>query len=119
MVPEGWHVSQDEVCVTIEAAASIGSFQVSAARKKGSLIDESEVEDFYIDSIPNKEAVKKIVVNDFNGHYFEYVKDSLFWRQWYLFTGDTLVMVTYLAPTGKEMQEMSAVNEMIKSIKVR
>jgi hypothetical protein len=116
-VAEGWHAQEDVECITIVASPPRGALQISAARKEVDVVD-SELSEFYLETIPETAEPELVTINRWRGHRFQYSIGDLSWRIWYLFQANTLVMATFITEAGARNGEFLQVERMITSLRI-
>jgi len=93
-VPTRWYARADKECATFQRTPSLGTFQISSARKDSPITD-SDLGEFANDRIPEGAQLVNVMYGDFSGFTACFQKDNLMWREWWLRAGKLMIYATY------------------------
>ena len=113
-IPKGWSVKEDSECVTFTRVEPVGAVQVSAHRKSG-VVTDRDVRQF----IERKRTIRKIRVGEFTGYTTNYPDQGIFWREWWLRAGTTLIYITYNVALEHKDLEQYEVDGVVDSLRLR
>lgn len=116
-LPEGWSGHQEEKCATLSRTSSMGVLQMSAARKQEGPVTDDDLQEFARDQVPSGVRLRRVEFKSFSGFSAAYVKNQLFWREWWLRSGQLMVYVTYNVAHGKEHIEATDLDMILASLK--
>jgi hypothetical protein len=116
-LPEGWIGHQEEKCATLSRTPPMGVLQMSAARKQEGPVTDDDLQKFARDQVPSGVRLCRAEFKSFSGFSAAYVKNQLFWREWWLRSGQLMVYVTYNVLQGKEHLEATDLDMILASLK--
>lgn len=117
-LPDGWRAESDEDCTTMTANPEIGALQISAARNgNGSATDEDLLE-FAEDHIKAGAKLREVTLGMLSGFYIHYSDDEFYCREWWLRSGNSVVLVTYTTELEYRGQEDSAIDQILTTLEV-
>jgi hypothetical protein len=117
-LPEGWTYASEAECSTFQATPPLGALQISSARKDGP-IDESDLKEFAIARLGGTAHLRAIEYGPWSGFSAEREIQSRSWKEWWLRSGHTMLYATYNVPREYRHMELSAVESIVRSAKLR
>lgn len=115
-LPSGWIGSEDPECVTFRATPPLGALQLSAALKDGGSITEEDLQSLVKESPSPRTELVKVSYGSFFGVAIQYVKEGLFWREWWLASGRLMIYATYNVAKGGEDLEEDKIESILSSL---
>ena len=116
--PDGWCAKPDDDCTTITANPEVGALQISAARNdNGPAIDEDLLE-FAEDHVKAGAKLRDVTLGMLSGFYIHYSDDEFYCREWWLRSGNTVLLVTYTTELEHRGQEDSAIDQILTTLEV-
>jgi hypothetical protein len=115
-LPCGWRGIEEANCTTISRQPRLGVLQLSAARKPEGLVTEQDLRDFAEEHIPTGQSMVQVECKLFSGFSVDYTKDRLFWREWWLRSGNLMIYATYNVERGKEDIEKTDLDYILNSL---
>lgn len=94
-LPADWQASESDECVTLSGKRFSSAVQITAARKEACLITDEDLKEFADKRLIEKTSLSKVNITMFAGLYAERVQNGIFWREWWLRSGNLMVYVTY------------------------
>ena len=115
-LPDDWSGHQEERCATLRKTPPLGVLQVSAARKTEGPVTDDELRDFAADQVASGEQLRNVKYNSFSGFSSVYLKNQLFWREWWLRSGCLMIYITYNVVQGRENIEAADLEKILTSL---
>lgn len=116
-LPESWSVEQDEECFIFHDPDDITRLEISAMRKQGSLVEESDLEQFSIDLIEQGLKPKPVTVGDFYGAYFGPIEEEgEVWREWVCCAEDVVLLASHGVEAEDKGLDDAIVDEMLGTL---
>lgn len=116
-LPVSWQATEDNECVTLLRKHSPSAVQISAARKETGFITDEELKEFAAERLGDQISLCKVNTPEFTGFCAEYIKNSTFWREWWLRSNDLIVYVTYNIDVKYREAELGLVDEIIRDLR--
>jgi hypothetical protein len=114
----GWTASEGADCVSFSAAPSKGVLQASAIRKPSGSVTLEDLYEFASDPASQGTGFRTVAIGDISGIASERVKNTRYWKEWWLKKGSTMVYLTYNAPDASKEREVSAIDKIVSSIAI-
>jgi hypothetical protein len=118
-LPDGWLAQLDDKCFLFFAETGVGALQISAYRKDFGYVTAKDLRELASDELQDITHAVPIIVGEFQGQTASRVSGELFWRRWWLRSGQLLVYVTYNRGVDDECGEDSVVERIVNSLKLR
>lgn len=115
-LPSGWRGVEEAKCATISRQPRLGVLQVSAARKPKGLVTDQDLRDFAEEHVVAGKVLVGIAYKSFSGFSVDYAKDRLFWKEWWLRSGNLMIYATYNVERGKEDIEKNDLDYILNSL---
>ncbi len=115
-LPSGWRGVEGAKCATISRQPRLGVLQVSAARKPSGFVTQKDLQDFAQGHIAAEKSLVQVEYKSFSGFSVDYTKDSLFWKEWWLRSGNLMIYATYSVERGKEEIEKNDLEYILSSL---
>lgn len=116
-LPSKWQAKEDKECVTLLGEHFQSALQISSARKENSAITDVDIKDFANGRISDMVAFHKVDIGVFCGFYAERIEDGIFWREWWLRSGNLLIYASYNVDEQFKASETAIVDGVIKSLR--
>ncbi|HEY6972465.1 MAG TPA: hypothetical protein VJA94_24870 [Candidatus Angelobacter sp.] len=116
-LPNGWQGHQEPECATISREPRLGVLQVSAVKKPDGMVTDDDLRDFAEDHVVAGRALLPVEYKVFSGFALSYLKGSLFWKEWWLRSGDMIVYATYNVQKDREHIEADDLETILSSLK--
>jgi hypothetical protein len=105
-LPPGWTGIEEKECVTFRGSPSLGILQVSSARKDKGPVTDQDLREFAQSTAASNIQLHRVSYSRFSGFYAQYQKGSLFWKEWWLRSGQLMLYATYnMLQDKKELEE--------------
>jgi hypothetical protein len=116
LLPPEWSAEEDGDDILISDIDGVGVLEVSCIKKESGDITEIDLTQFT--SEPSKVAAKEasIETDFFQGSYFEYAEDGEWCRDWFLVSGDLLIIAGYTCLLEDKYMDDASVDELVGSI---
>lgn len=114
-IPDTWHETPGDECVTLQARTFVGALQISSFAKGGPVTDD-DLRDFAEEHLVAGARAAEVSLGEFTGIRIAFGADGNFWRQWYLRSGNQMIFATYNCSEAYRGQEDSEVNEILASL---
>jgi hypothetical protein len=115
-LPSGWRGVEEPTCVTISRQPRLGILQVSAARKPEGVVTDQDLQDFAEEHVATGKTLVRVEYKAFSGFSIDYLKDCLFWREWWLRSGNLMIYATYNVEKDKEDIEKNDLDYILSSL---
>ncbi len=116
-LPHGWRGVEEERCVTISQHPRVGVLQITAARNPEGVVTDQDLKDFAEEHIAGEKSLVRVIYESFLGFSINYTKGQLFWREWWLRSGNLMIYATYNVKSGKENIEKNALEYILRSLR--
>lgn len=116
-LPNGWQGHEEPECATISRDPRLGTLQVSAVRKPEGMVTDDDLRDFAEELIGAGRSLVPVEYKLFSGFVVSYAKGRLFWKEWWLRSGDMMIYATYNVKKGREHIEAGDLNTILSSLK--
>lgn len=116
-IPDDWIVEQDDTCTSVFSESGVGALQLSAARNSNGPATDDDLRDFAKEHLDASAPIKPLACGAFTGFYLHYSTDDLYQRQWWLRSGDTVVLATYTSDLEDAGKEYALVDSILKTLK--
>ena len=113
---DGWETEQSKHCITICHPDGVGALQISSFQKRGSISRDDLLEATNLDENTQQHLGEK-QWGEFQGFQLVYAVDDTFWRKWWLRENNILIFVTYNCAHQDKDVEITAVNQMVCSLR--
>lgn len=111
-----WKVTEHPECTTLEFSDS-GALQLSSATKRDGEITYEEVLAYSESQNEEWGLSKSVRCGDFFGIVYHYKDGPHQWNRWFLWSGRTLIFVTYNASPEAQILEYGAVESMLETLR--
>lgn len=115
-LPVGWQGRNDIECATFTAEPEIGAFQISAAFKASTVLDD-DLRDFAAEYLDAGAITHPATAGDFTGFEITFGVGKAYWRQWYLRHGKQMLFVTYNCSYKDRGIEDKAIDTILHTLK--
>ena len=117
-IPEGWEAERDDVCTTITANQAVGALQISAARNDEGPATDEDLLGFAEEHVRGGAKLREVSLGNLSGFYIHYSDGELYSREWWLRSGNTIVLATYTTELAQRREEDSVVDEILGTLEV-
>ena len=118
-LPVNWgFVDNDSGCFTFQAHTPVGALQISSAEKEYENVTESDLFEFAKDRIGEK-SFDKVTCGDFSGICVYYSIENVFWMEWWLSAGKTMLYITYNVEEQDKEEERQVVVDILETLTLR
>lgn len=118
-LPVNWMASQVNQCTTLRATPPIGVLQISAARNSAGPVQDSDLREFAIERLGPTVRLSRATYKFVLGFAAEHEDQSLFWREWWLRSGQTMLYVTYNVILKHKNSELLALEAILHSARTK
>jgi hypothetical protein len=118
-LPPGWTASAEGQCTTFRATPPIGALQISSARKDSGPIQDDDLKEFVSERLGRNAQLSVAVLGPFAGFTSEREEESLFWKEWWLRSGQTMLYVTYNVVPKYKDSEMNSVETILRNARAK
>lgn len=118
-LPEEWQAQQEDDAIVIGDLDGVGEIVISTLQKQVGDVSDSELRDYTRDLTQSAGAGKPIEVADTRGYYFSFQDDDEALREWYLRSGDLLLLVTYCCDIENAGMDDGAVDEILSTLYIK
>lgn len=118
-IPSEWSAEVDDICTTFTANPPIGSLQISSAKKENGHVTDNDLLEFAEENLALCSTPITIKLNDIDGFNFSYTKEGFIFREWWLRRKSVLVYVTYTCEIKQKNQDITEIEQIIKSLKIK
>jgi hypothetical protein len=116
--PDEWSAKRDDDCTTITADPEVGALQISAARNDNGPATVEDLLEFAEDHVKAGAKLREVTLGMFSGFYLHYSDDEFYSREWWLRSGNTVVLATYTTELEYRGQEDSAIDQILATLEV-
>jgi hypothetical protein len=115
LLPPEWDAERDEESILIADRDEVGCLEISELRKDGADFAESDVHALIDGDASQWRAVQR---GSFNGLETALVEDAVAIREWYLYTGDMLLYVTYSCDLENRGLDDAAIDDILGTLAI-
>jgi hypothetical protein len=115
-LPSGWRGVEEAKCATISRQPPLGVLQISSARKPEGLVTDQDLQSFAEEHIVAGKSLVQIEYKSFSGFSADYTKGHLFWKEWWLRSGNIMIYATYNVERSKEDIEKNDLDYILSSL---
>ena len=117
-LPAGWTNRIEPKCVSFRNEPPLGVLQVSAARKPSGNATLQDLYDLATDANKPARDFQTLVKGEHSGIFTEYVRGELFWSEWWLGSGATVVYLTYNVLATLQEAEIEDIRRIVESVSI-
>jgi hypothetical protein len=117
-IPEAWNAERDDVCATITANPEVGALQISAARNDEGLATDEDLLEFAEEHVKAGAKLREVTLGKLSGFFIHYSDEEFYSREWWLRSGNTVLLVTYTTELEQRGQEDSVVDQILTTLEV-
>jgi len=81
------------------------------------MVSDDDLRDFAEEHIVTGKSLAPVEYNSFSGFCVDYTRGRLFWREWWLRSGNLMIYATYNVDSGKEALESHDLDQILKSLR--
>jgi hypothetical protein len=118
-LPPGWTASTGGECATFRATPPLGVLQISSARKNSASIQDDDLKEFANERLDRDVQLSVVAFGPFSGFTSEREEKSLFWKEWWLRSGQVMLYVTYNVRSKYKRSEMDAVEAILRNARAK
>ncbi len=118
-LPEEWEAEQDEDAVVIADRDDVGEIVITTLQKAEGEVDERELAAMTEALAGEHGQGQAVDVGPARGYRFQFTEDGEALREWYLYCGDLLILVTYSCDLDNAGLDDSAVDEILATLAIR
>jgi hypothetical protein len=111
-----WTIDQSPECITLCPASADAALQISCHRKRDGDVTIEELFSFSQERLPREVVAQRVQYGDFEGVYGSFTDSDVFWRNWWLAHGQTLLFVTYNCDDGKRDDHTEIVDRILSTL---
>lgn len=118
-LPDGWLGEQEAECDSIYNPDGPGVLQISALIQDQP-ITPADLQEFAREHVESGARLNTLEAGDFTGISVDYDVDDVYWREWYLKSGNLFLFMTYhcaLTEEGKEDDTIDSILESLQHLK--
>ena len=116
LLPPEWFAEEDGDDILVSDVDGVGVLEVSCIKKESGSIIEQDLEQFTGELINSGKEEASVETDFFAGSYFEYLDDGEWCRDWFLVSGDLLVIAGYTCMEEDKRMDDASVDELVGSI---
>jgi hypothetical protein len=116
LLPPEWSAEEDGEDILVSDVDGVGVIEVSCVKKESGDITEDDLAEFTAGVSENADKEASIETDFFQGSYFEYLEDGEWCRDWFLVSGDLLVIAGYTCLEEDKHMDDSSVDELVSCI---
>jgi hypothetical protein len=114
-LPPAWTYQLEPECVSFRNEPQFGVLQVSAARNPDESATLQDLYDFAADRNNSERNFQAMNTGKHSGIFAEYISEELFWAEWLLYSGPTVVYLTYNVRANLRDREITDVRRIVDS----
>ena len=118
-LPPGWTASTEGECTTFRATPPLGALQISSARKNSGPVNDEDLREFARERLGHAPLLSAATYGPFSGFSAEREDESLFWKEWWLRSGQTMLYVTYNVIPKYKDSETDAVEAILRNARAK
>lgn len=115
-LPDDWISEEEEGCISIYHAKGVGMLEISAVEQPDEIIPDDLLA-LASEHLEQGARPETMTLGDFDGIELSYVEEDIFWREWYLKSGKSLLFITYNCDVGDEEKEEGMLDVMLATLK--
>jgi hypothetical protein len=116
LLPPEWSAEEDGDDVLISDVDGVGVLEISCVKKEFGCITEVDLNEFTKGLLEIAVRENSIETDFFEGSYFEYADDGEWCRDWFLVSGDLLLIAGYTCLEEDKHMDDSSVDELVSCI---
>lgn len=118
-LPEEWEAAQDEDVIVISDEDDVGEIVITTLQKDTGVVEPEELASFTEDTSAEFGGGMPVQVGELSGQYFNYQEDDDAVREWYLYSGNLLIFITYCCDIENSGMDDGIVDEIIGTIFIK
>lgn len=118
-LPASWTHRIEQECVSFRNEPPLGILQVSAARNPSGPATLQDLVDFATDANKPVRNFQTLTSTKHSGILTEYFSEDLFWCEWWLKSGASVVYLTYHVLATQHGAEFEQVRRIVGSLSIR
>lgn len=115
-LPPEWQADQEDEMIIVSDEDGVGEITLTTLEKEAGEVRAEEINDLAADIIQQFGAGQAVSINDWTGLYFEYREDGDAVREWYLYQGKLLLLITYSCDDDNAGMDDGAVDEILATL---
>ena len=116
-LPDDWSSEAEPDCTAFFADSGGGALQLSAARNSNGPATDDDLREFAAEHYDAGAPIQSVVCGAFTGFYLQHSRPGGYQRQWWLRSGDTVVLATWTSDPNQKGNEDAVVDTILKTLK--
>lgn len=113
LLPGEWSAERDEDIIVIGDQDDVGVLEISELHK-----DEGEFNATDLSTLAeNGSTLDPVKIGSFEGGYTEFIEDDTALREWYLYTEDLLLYITYSCDADNRGLDDAIIDEILATLR--
>jgi hypothetical protein len=112
LLPDEWQAEQDEDSIVIGDQDDVGCIEISELRKERGAFAAADLEAL----IDNPREWNAAQLGSFSGRRHSLIEDDAAIREWYVYTGDLLLYITYSCALENRGLDDAVVDEILATL---
>jgi hypothetical protein len=111
-LPDEWEAEQDDETFVITDADEISTLEITPLKKESGLVADEDLVQFTADLQSEGKKGISSQLGDFGGECYFYEEEGAAWREWLVYAGDLILLITH----GVEIENKGIDDSMVDDI---
>ncbi len=118
-LPDEWHAEQEDETIIIGDEDGVGEIAITTLQKEQGQVSETELKEYTEEVESQYGAAKRVELAELSGFYFSFSEDGDFFREWYLYCDDLLLLISYCCDEENAGMDDAVVDEILDTIYIK